>query len=59
MEVFRLKKGKMKEKMPVIFKCIKGGCTEERINCSFMCLGHRGSINGLKGRARLIVREVS
>lgn len=59
MDVFRLKKGKMKEKMSVISKFTKGGCIEERINCFSMCSGHGGSMNGLKERPRLIVRKVS
>lgn len=57
MKMFRLKKRKMKGKMPKVFKYMKGNCTEERVNCSFMCSGHRGRINGHKGRFRLVVRK--
>lgn len=57
MKMFRLKKRKMKGKMPAIFKYIKGNRTEERITSSFMCSGHRGRINGHKGRFRLVVRK--
>lgn len=57
MKMLRLKKQKMKGKMPAAFKYIKGSCTEERIHCSFMCSGHRGRINGHKGRFRLVARK--
>ena len=56
-KMFRLKKRKIKGKMPAVCKYIKGSCTEERINCSFMCSGHREGINGLKGKFRLVERK--